>query len=154
MIRRPGDFMTALKDLLYPVLLGSLLATAPAQTLELDVVGGSLPGDLTMRTYPGIYPFELIMIVPSTTAGPTPIGIFDPGDPREDKAFYRAANKLHYKTREWIVAEQLTFREGELLRGQRLEESERLLRHRQYLALQNKLSLYDDVLQKTHHSAY
>lgn len=59
--------------------------------------------------------------------------IFDPGDPREDKALYRAANKLHYKSRKWIIAEQLTFREGDLLRGQRLEESERLLRHRQYL---------------------
>lgn len=59
--------------------------------------------------------------------------VFDPGDPRENKALYRAANKLHYKSREWIIAEQLTFREGDLLQGQRLEESERLLRHRQYL---------------------
>ncbi len=74
--------MITFKELLSPVVISSLLAVAPAQSLELNVVGGSLPGDITMQASPGIYPFELIMIVPSTTAGPTPIGIFDPGDPR------------------------------------------------------------------------
>lgn len=74
--------MIAIKDLLSPLLFGSLLATASAQSLELDVVGGSLPGDVTMEVHPALYPFELMMIVPSTTAGPTPIGLFDPSDPR------------------------------------------------------------------------
>jgi hypothetical protein len=74
--------MNARKDLLSSVLFASLVATTSAQSLELDVVGGSLPGDLTMRASPALYPFELVMIVPSTTAGPTPIGIIDPADPR------------------------------------------------------------------------
>lgn len=74
--------MIALKDLLSPVLFGSLLATASAQSLELDVVGGSLPGDVTMEIHPALYPFELMFIVPSLTTGPTPISIFDPSDPR------------------------------------------------------------------------
>ena len=74
--------MIALKHVLSPVVLGSLLATASAQSLELEVVGGSLPGDIDMQVSPGLYPFELMMIVPSTTSGPTPIGLFDPGDPR------------------------------------------------------------------------
>jgi hypothetical protein len=78
----PENNMKALKDLLLPVLFGSFVATASAQSLELKVVGGSLPGDLMMEASPALYPFELMMIVPSTTAGPTPLGIVDPADPR------------------------------------------------------------------------
>ncbi|MFT4515728.1 MAG: hypothetical protein ACI89X_000427 [Planctomycetota bacterium] len=74
--------MIALRDLLSPLLFGSLLATVSAQSLQLDVIGGSLPGDITMTVAPALNPFELMMIVPSTTAGPTPIGLFDPNDPR------------------------------------------------------------------------
>lgn len=74
--------MNALKDLFVSALLGSLVATASAQSLELKVVGGSLPGDIVMEASPALYPFELMMIVPSTSPGPTPIGLFDPADPR------------------------------------------------------------------------
>jgi outer membrane protein assembly factor BamA len=59
--------------------------------------------------------------------------VFDPSDPREDNWLYRAANTLHYKTRESAVVDQLTFRAGQPLKAQRLEESERILRERRYL---------------------
>lgn len=72
--------MTISKQLLPPLVLGAMLAALPAQTLELDVVGGSMPGELTMTVYPGSYPFEFVMIVPSTTSGPTPLQILDPAD--------------------------------------------------------------------------
>ncbi len=59
--------------------------------------------------------------------------IFDTTDPREDRLLYRAANRLHYQTRESIVRAQLLFVSGELFRAQRLEETERILRGRRYL---------------------
>ena len=72
--------MMTRKRLLTPVFLAGLVSSAAAQTLELDVAGGSMPGSVTMTTSPAAYPFELLVIVPSTTAGPTPIQIFDPAD--------------------------------------------------------------------------
>ena len=59
--------------------------------------------------------------------------VFDPSDPREDNWIYRTANALHYKTRHAAVVDQLTFRRGQPLRVQRMEESERILRQRRYL---------------------
>ena len=59
--------------------------------------------------------------------------IFDPADPREDRALYRAANRLHYSTREATVRGQLLFASGELFRAQPLAETERILRTRRYL---------------------
>lgn len=59
--------------------------------------------------------------------------IFDTADPREDRLLYRAANHLHYETRESTVRSQLLFASGDLFRAQRLEETERLLRGRRYL---------------------
>ncbi|MFY9343447.1 MAG: kelch repeat-containing protein [Planctomycetota bacterium] len=63
--------------------VAALLAVhVPAQNLELDVTGGTLPGTVTLDTYPGLVPFELVVIVPSTSSGPTPCSLFDPLDPR------------------------------------------------------------------------
>lgn len=59
--------------------------------------------------------------------------IFDLSDPRENRFLYRAANHLHYRTREATVREQLLFASGEPVNAQRLEETERILRGRQYL---------------------
>lgn len=59
--------------------------------------------------------------------------IFDPADPREDLALYRAANRLHYSTREATVRGQLLFASGELFRAQPVAETERILRTRRYL---------------------
>jgi hypothetical protein len=60
--------------------------------------------------------------------------IFDVSDPREDRALYRAADRLHYRTRESTVRNQLLFAPGDELRGRILEETERILRTRRYLS--------------------
>lgn len=59
--------------------------------------------------------------------------VFDPNDPREDNWVFRTANALHYKTRHPTVVDQLTFRKGQPLVVQRMQESERVLRGRRYL---------------------
>jgi hypothetical protein len=59
--------------------------------------------------------------------------IFDTADPREAGWLYRTANSLHIMTRPRTVRDQLTFRAGQPLVAQRLEESERILRNRRYL---------------------
>jgi hypothetical protein len=59
--------------------------------------------------------------------------IFDTSDPRENHALYRLADHLHFETRERTVRDQLLFAPGQKLAAQKLEESERLLRSRNYL---------------------
>lgn len=69
--------------------LSLLLATtmlAPSgrgQNLELDAVGGATPGSLVFDTFPGLFPGELVMILPATSLGPIPLWIIDPNDTRE-----------------------------------------------------------------------
>ena len=58
------------------------LDAASAQALELDVVGGSTPGSIAIDAFPGYYPLEFMMVVPSFQPGPTPLSVFDPLDPR------------------------------------------------------------------------
>ena len=76
--------MIARKRLFAPVLLGVFLPVAALtqSPLQLDVNGGSMPGTVSLDAHPGLFPFELIMIVPSTTSGPTPVQLFDPTDNR------------------------------------------------------------------------
>ena len=62
-------------------LLGLLAAALPAQNLELGVVGGSMPGPFELGIAGGL-PFEIVLIVPSSTSGPTPLSLIDPADPR------------------------------------------------------------------------
>ena len=69
---RTSSFLSALT-------LGAL--ALPAQSLELRAVGGSMPGPLAV-SLEGCYPFELALFIPSGNPGPTPIGLFDPADPR------------------------------------------------------------------------
>ncbi len=75
-----------MQNLRLPLALSCCLALgvggARAQNLELDVVGGSLPGALSMDVYPGLYPFEFAAVLPSFQTGPLPLAIFDPADPR------------------------------------------------------------------------
>jgi hypothetical protein len=56
--------------------------------------------------------------------------IFDTSKPEEDKRLYRWANNVHVNTRPSVVEDILLFAEGDLLTGQILAESERLLRDR------------------------
>jgi len=59
--------------------------------------------------------------------------VFDTADPREDKALFRAANRVHVETRSWVIRRGLLFRSGERLRAHAIEETERLLRGARYL---------------------
>lgn len=60
--------------------------------------------------------------------------IFDLADPRENKALYRLADHLHFKTRERTVRDQLLFAPGQPVSQQKFEESERILRSRRNLS--------------------
>jgi hypothetical protein len=59
--------------------------------------------------------------------------IFDTDDPKENKAIFRAANKLHVTTKEGVIRRQLTFTEGDRYSRRVLDESARHLRHNGYL---------------------
>lgn len=58
--------------------------------------------------------------------------IFATETSEENKPFYQLANRLHIKTLETTVAQQLLFRRGEVYSRRKLAESERLLRSRRY----------------------
>ncbi len=59
--------------------------------------------------------------------------MFDLTDPRENKALYRLANKLHINTRARVIERILLFKTGEPLSVRLIEETERLLRANRYL---------------------
>lgn len=60
--------------------------------------------------------------------------VFDKDDPDENNSLYMFLNKLHVNTRPIVVRTQLLFREGDQFNQQKVEESERILRKRSYLA--------------------
>jgi outer membrane protein assembly factor BamA len=62
-----------------------------------------------------------------------PQNIFDLNDPKDDKKLFRLANKLHIKTRNEVIREQLLFRSGDTYSQRALDESERILRSARYL---------------------
>ena len=61
--------------------------------------------------------------------------VFDPeGNPEEDKALYRFANRVHMRTRSDVIQTALLFRAGDRYDGRVLDESARALRARGFLA--------------------
>lgn len=58
----------------------SMLSGLAAQDLELDAVGGAMPGTVQLDAYPAATLLELMAIVPSGNAGPTACQVFDPAD--------------------------------------------------------------------------
>jgi Surface antigen variable number repeat len=61
------------------------------------------------------------------------VDVFDPENPKESGAVYRAANFLHINTRESTVRPQLLFKPGDAYSRRVLDETERNLRARRYL---------------------
>jgi hypothetical protein len=59
--------------------------------------------------------------------------VFDPERPGEDRAVFRAANKVHPVTRDGVIRHLLTFREGDRYSRRVLDESERALRKSGFL---------------------
>jgi hypothetical protein len=60
--------------------------------------------------------------------------IFDTDDPEEDRALYRFANRINFKTRDAVIEDLLLFDSGDRFESRLLDESARLLRARPYLA--------------------
>lgn len=58
--------------------------------------------------------------------------IFDLSDPRENNWLFRLTNKLHVRTRPWLIRNQLLFRTGDAYDRRVLDESERILRSNRY----------------------
>jgi outer membrane protein assembly factor BamA len=58
--------------------------------------------------------------------------IFDKSDPKDNKALFRLANKLHIQTRQSVIRHQLLFRTGDRYSRHALEESARILRAESY----------------------
>ncbi|MFQ5348900.1 MAG: hypothetical protein ACE5EG_00495 [Thermoanaerobaculia bacterium] len=59
--------------------------------------------------------------------------VFDEDDPEENKRVFRFVNSLHIKTRARVIREDLLFGEGDAYDRRLLDESERILRTRDYL---------------------
>ncbi len=58
--------------------------------------------------------------------------VFDLSNPEENNWLYRLANRLHVRTRESTVRQQLLFEAGDAYDPRLLEESERILRSKKY----------------------
>jgi hypothetical protein len=59
--------------------------------------------------------------------------VFNADDPRDDNALFRLANRIHVVTRPGVVAQQILVREGDPWSLSRLQESERILRRREFI---------------------
>jgi hypothetical protein len=59
--------------------------------------------------------------------------LFDIGGRDQDSKLFRLANRLHIRTREDTIADQLLFREGDLYSATTVAESARILRSTRYL---------------------
>jgi outer membrane protein assembly factor BamA len=71
--------------------------------------------------------------------------IFDESDPRENRALYRLANKLHLDTRDTTVLSQVLLQPGDAYSVRRADETARILRDKRYL--------YDAVVEPTAYDA-
>ena len=58
--------------------------------------------------------------------------VFDKEDPKDNKALFRLANKLHVRTRRSVIRHQLLFRSGEPYSRHVMDESARILRADRY----------------------
>ena len=59
--------------------------------------------------------------------------MFDESIPKENNALFRLANRLHIDTNSQVISNDLLFATGDTLHHEKLLESERILRSRQYL---------------------
>ena len=62
-----------------------------------------------------------------------PLQLFDIGGLDQDTSLFRLANRLHLRTRDATIADQLLFREGEPYSASAIGESARILRSTRYL---------------------
>ena len=63
------------------------------------------------------------------------VGVFDEDNPDENNSLYRFLNKIHFNTKEYVVAPQLLFEAGQALEPNVILETERILRTRDYFSM-------------------
>ena len=128
------------------LLLGSLTAAAGAEEATPPEGDGArpksiLPGVTARVTReasrrPADLPSDAELAAAGVRIGEVrirPLEIFDTSAPEEDTALFRLANKLHIRTRESTIADQLLFGSGEPYDGRLLQETARLLRDTRFL---------------------
>ena len=142
--RRPDPARTRRNAVAVLVGALSLLAALPpagAAETEAAKPGGILPGVTSRVTReasrrPRDLPSDAELAAAGVRIGEIrirPLEIFDTSIPEEDTALFRLANKLHIRTRESTIADQLLFGSGDAYDGRRLQETARLLRDTRYL---------------------
>lgn len=105
-------------------------------TLAVELARAEEPPTPSTPSTPSPVPDDATLEASGAVVGAITIhaaSIFDTEDPKEDKKVLRAANKLHVKTRDRVIRQQLTFAEGDRYSRAALDESERTLRHNGYL---------------------
>jgi len=109
---------------------GTVTPTVPSASEAVPVEGSLPPNTPTDRM-----PSEQEMMTQGAVIGEIVIrneNIFDIADPRENNWLFRLANRLHIKTRQWLIRNQLLFRTGDAYDRRVLAESERILRSNRY----------------------
>ena len=118
------------------VALTAFAAPARAQEAEVKESKGFLPsvGSRVIRESsrrPRELPSDAELAAADARIGEIrirPLEIFNTSIPEEDTGLFRLANKLHIRTRESTIADQLLFESGQPYDGRLLQESARLLR--------------------------
>lgn len=59
--------------------------------------------------------------------------VFDLSNPKENKYFFRLANRLHINTKQFVIRDSLLFNTGDPYKPDLIKESERILRSYKYL---------------------
>ncbi|HEX6851463.1 MAG TPA: POTRA domain-containing protein [Candidatus Polarisedimenticolaceae bacterium] len=114
-------------------MIAFLLATALASDVPIT---GPQAEDAARRTRPASVPDDDTLVAAGAVVGEvrvTTLDIFDPSKPGEDRAIFRAANKVHPRTRPNTVRRLLLFEPGDRYDPEQLAESERILRASGYL---------------------
>lgn len=61
------------------------------------------------------------------------LDVFDESNEDENNALFRLLNSIHINTKEYVIRDQLLFKQGDLAKTKQLVETERLLRNKHYL---------------------
>ena len=112
----------------FPLSLAGLDNTSGSQTVP---VVGPLPPNAPEERLPS----DEELVASGAVIGEVVVrneNIFDIADPRENNWLFRLANRLHAKTRPWMIRKQLLFRTGDAYDRRILNESERILRSNRY----------------------
>jgi outer membrane protein assembly factor BamA len=115
-----------------PILLAIIIG-ASCSAVVADTVEAPRASSDESRSQP---PSAADLESPGTVIGDIYIdaqNIFDLNDPKENNGLYRAANKVHIRTRDSVIRDQLLFRPGDPYSARLLAESERILRSARYL---------------------